>query len=358
MASLILNAISREWRSRADAGHDYAGVKGAPSFRAGFGDSGVPESEFLSARIRLERLLAEYEGQTLLDILPGVERETVEGSCYEIRSRESVRVPAADRDAVRKRLQSELTLVYGIGRGIERQLRRKGCRSIGDLLQHRRFADRARSCLDTIRDGDAKEVIQLVGKWHSPSHPLVLLASALFDRGDFVFLDIETLGIFSRPVVLIGLATESGGSLEISQFLLRGIDEELPALLAASVHLHQDAVIVTYNGKCFDIPHLQSRYAFYGEHASITHLHFDLLHAARRNYRTSVRDCRLATVEEEILGIGRCDDVPGGMVPEFYETYLRTGNPGPLLPIVAHNRQDIVSLAHLFCRLREAAYGS
>jgi uncharacterized protein YprB with RNaseH-like and TPR domain len=358
MASLILDAISREWRSRADAGHDYAVVKSATSYRAGFGDSCVPEAEYLHARIHLEKLLAEYEGQSLPDLLPGVERETMEGSCYEIRSREPVRVPPADRDGIRERLQSDLTLVYGIGRGIERQLRRKGCQSIGDLLQYRRFADRARSCLDTIRDGDAREVIRLVGKWHSPSHPLVMLASALFDRGDFVFLDIETLGIFSRPVVLIGLATESGGSLEISQFLLRRIDEELPALLAASAHLHQDAVIVSYNGKSFDIPHLQSRYAFYGEPASITHIHLDLLHTARRKYRTSVRDCRLATVEEEILGISRCDDVPGGMVPEFYETYLRTGNPGPLLPIVAHNRQDLVSLAHLFCRLREAAYGS
>ncbi len=41
------------------------------------------------------------------------------------------------------------------------------------------------------------------------------------------------------------------------------------------------------------------------------------------------------------------------MVPEFYEAYLRTGNPGPLVPIVEHNRQDVVSLARLFALLSE-----
>jgi hypothetical protein len=40
------------------------------------------------------------------------------------------------------------------------------------------------------------------------------------------------------------------------------------------------------------------------------------------------------------------------MVPEFYETYLTSGNPGPLVPIVTHNRQDLVSLARLFALLR------
>jgi uncharacterized protein YprB with RNaseH-like and TPR domain len=41
------------------------------------------------------------------------------------------------------------------------------------------------------------------------------------------------------------------------------------------------------------------------------------------------------------------------MVPEFYEAFLTSGNPGPLVPIITHNRQDLVSLARLFCLLRE-----
>jgi len=62
--------------------------------------------------------------------------------------------------------------------------------------------------------------------------------------------------------------------------------------------------------------------------------------------------CRLGSLETAVLHITRTDDLPSAMVPEFYETYMRTGNPGPLIPIVEHNRQDIISLARLFALLR------
>ena len=57
-------------------------------------------------------------------------------------------------------------------------------------------------------------------------------------------------------------------------------------------------------------------------------------------------------LETEVLGVERQDDLPGWMVPEFYDIYRRTGNPGPLIPVVEHNRQDLVSLARLFALLR------
>ena len=41
------------------------------------------------------------------------------------------------------------------------------------------------------------------------------------------------------------------------------------------------------------------------------------------------------------------------MVPEFYETYLQSGNPGPLVPIVEHNREDVTSLAKLLFHFLE-----
>jgi uncharacterized protein YprB with RNaseH-like and TPR domain len=66
---------------------------------------------------------------------------------------------------------------------------------------------------------------------------------------------------------------------------------------------------------------------------------------------------RLTALEREILGVCREDDIPGQMVPEFYEAYLKSGNCGPLVPIIEHNRQDVVSLALLFFRLLEEAYG-
>jgi uncharacterized protein YprB with RNaseH-like and TPR domain len=88
----------------------------------------------------------------------------------------------------------------------------------------------------------------------------------------------------------------------------------------------------------------------------IDNTHFDMLHFARRRFR-ELPDARLLTIEKHLIGESRCDDVPGAMVPEFYDYYLRTGNPGPLVPIVEHNRRDIVTLARLFARLCEEEAG-
>jgi len=65
-----------------------------------------------------------------------------------------------------------------------------------------------------------------------------------------------------------------------------------------------------------------------------------------------INNCRLETVEK-YLDIGRGVNVPGALVPDFYQTYLTTGNVGPLVAIVEHNKQDLVTLATLFSRLYE-----
>jgi uncharacterized protein YprB with RNaseH-like and TPR domain len=87
------------------------------------------------------------------------------------------------------------------------------------------------------------------------------------------------------------------------------------------------------------------------------HPPFDVLHFSRRRWRGQIPSMRLGVLEKEVLGIQRRDDIPGQMVPEFYETYLSTKNCGPLVPVVEHNRQDVVSLAMLFFRLLEDFYG-
>ena len=80
--------------------------------------------------------------------------------------------------------------------------------------------------------------------------------------------------------------------------------------------------------------------------------HFDILHFARRALKPKLPDCRLDTVEKYI-GIKRDINIPGALVPHFYDTYLRTKNVGPLVPIVEHNRQDLLTLGSLFSKLYE-----
>jgi len=112
-------------------------------------------------------------------------------------------------------------------------------------------------------------------------------------------------------------------------------------------------VPVTFNGRTFDIPYIRERLAYYGIRANLERPHFDVLHFSRRAWRDCVPDCKLTTLERCFFGIQREDDVPSAMVPEFYESYMRTGNPGPLVPIVEHNRRDLLTLASLFSKLHE-----
>jgi uncharacterized protein YprB with RNaseH-like and TPR domain len=140
--------------------------------------------------------------------------------------------------------------------------------------------------------------------------------------------------------------------LVVRQYLLRDIHEEQAALIAACDHLSGDRpALVTFNGKSFDLPYLQDRLAYYGMGGTSRVPHFDVLHFSRRRWRGQVPSLRLCVLEREIFGIHRHDDIPGQMVPEFYETYLNTKNCGPLVPIIEHNKQDVVSLALLFFRL-------
>jgi len=349
------SAVSRAWRSRIDESPDYAVIGNDTVSRTSFHDSWVYSSQHTAALEHLSRLLSAHEGMVLDELFPGCEEKTYEGMCYCIRSREPLDLIDADREEIRGRLLSDLTLVHGIGRKTEQRLKERGLRSIPDLVPHRRFGKAAAMTLKVLSGSAPREIADLVCRWHSSSHQLSFLTSGLYPPRDLLFIDLETLGFFSRPIILFGIAEVEGRELLIAQYLLRGIDDELPSLSAVHEHLRDDRVIISYNGKAFDIPFLAERSAFYGRPVAFRNPHFDLLHNARKRWRQQFPDCRLGTLERQLFGVRRTDDIPSAMVPEFYEAYLATGNPGPLVPIVAHNRQDLVSLARLFCFLRGAS---
>ncbi|MDD1713114.1 MAG: ribonuclease H-like domain-containing protein [Methanoregulaceae archaeon] len=350
---LVYDGISRQWRDRIDQTHDYAVIRNDTRFRAGFTDSFVFESEYNRMEQLKQQLIDEYDGISVEDAFHGIECDTDEGPCYCVRSAETLSIPDLSGDAIIGDLHADLTLVRGIGIRTGALLRARGYHRIEHLVHHRRYARAAGECLDVLRSRDPHRILSLVRRWHPASHAHILRTAGLYEKERFIFLDLETLGLFSRPVILFGLARFSHGRLECGQYLLRTMAEELAALRATRAFLGDDGVLVSFNGRAFDLPCLRERYAFYGESPLIPNPHYDLLPPSRRRYRRVFPDCRLTTLERRLFGIWRDHDIPSSMVPEFYQAYLTTGNPGPLVPVLDHNRQDLVTLARLFCLYME-----
>jgi len=351
--SSTLDRIREKWRGRADRMdmheiHDGAGQGFAAAFFPGM----TPE-EYDRARRLKTRLLQTFRGVRLEEAIPGAEFHTEKGSCYHIRTEETLHLRIIRREKAREKILSDLKLIYGVGEITERELKEKGYRTIADLAAHPRFSARAETFLNILDTGDTDRLCDWIGRWFSRSHPLILHSSGLHEREDFLILDIETLGLFTRPIILLGAAQISGNRIRVDQYLLRDIHEEPAALVALLSHVGKRSALVTFNGRAFDVPYIRERLAYYRMVGDLERTHFDVLHFSRRAWRDRAANCRLTTLETLLFGIKREDDVPSALVPEFYETYRRTGNVGPLVPIIRHNHGDLITLARIFSKLHE-----
>jgi uncharacterized protein len=170
---------------------------------------------------------------------------------------------------------------------------------------------------------------------------------------NIIFLDTETTGLEGGTGTIpfmVGLGWFSETGFNTYQLFLRDPSEET-ALLAVLTNLLSNArVIVTYNGKSFDVPILQTRFVMNGHPSPLSNMaHIDLLHISRRMWRRRLTSRTLKDIETEILHFSRSSqEVPGWEVPILYFDYLRTQNPAPLAGVFYHNAIDIISLAALF----------
>src|SRR5208282_6245746 len=124
--------------------------------------------------------------------------------------------------------------------------------------------------------------------------------------------------------------------------------EEASLLDALTRHLAPFRVLITYNGRTFDQPLLETRYRMNRARPPFASMeHLDLLHGARRLWKLRFESCRLVDLESQILGVERDGDIPGALIPYVYFEYLRTGQAARLLPVFEHNAIDILTLACL-----------
>jgi len=166
-----------------------------------------------------------------------------------------------------------------------------------------------------------------------------------------VFLDTETTGLAGGAgtcAFLIGVGYFADGEFRIEQFFMRDFHEERACLFLVHEAISKADVLVSFNGKSFDVPILRSRAITARVGGSFEHvLHVDLLYTARRLWKHRLRSCTLSQIERYVVGHHRHGDVPGELVPQIYFDYLHSGNAGPLVGIFSHNRDDILSLVAL-----------
>ena len=172
------------------------------------------------------------------------------------------------------------------------------------------------------------------------------------------FLDTETTGLSGGTgtyAFLIGCGSIEPDGFRVRQFFMRDYSEEASQLHALAEYLERFDVLITYNGKTYDQPLLETRYRMVRRRPPFAHMeHLDLLFGARRLWKIRLDSCRLVHLENQILGVEREGDLPGELIPYYYFDYVRTQRAVKLVPILHHNVIDIVSLACLTAIVPEA----
>jgi uncharacterized protein YprB with RNaseH-like and TPR domain len=185
-----------------------------------------------------------------------------------------------------------------------------------------------------------ERVLSLVGR----------LEETVPDPRGLLFLDTETTGLAGGTgtyAFLVGTGWVEGDRFVVAQHFMRDFDEE-PALVAALEPLLARATaLVTFNGVGFDVPLLETRFIMSRRRWPAALAQVDLLRPARRMWGHRMPDCRLLTLEREVLGLERDGDVAGALIPSLYFSFLRHRNAAPLARVLVHNRHDVLSLAAL-----------
>ncbi len=177
----------------------------------------------------------------------------------------------------------------------------------------------------------------------------------------FLYVDTETTGMGGAGtlVFLAGTARFDGSVLRLRQYLLPSPAFEVGLLGGLSDDLDGAAALVSYNGKSFDLPVLETRYVLSRMRPEFRSLpHLDLLHPNRRLFRGRFDSHRLVRMEQELLGFEREDDCPSAEVPQRYFNFARTGDPTHILPVLRHNAWDVLSLVALTAHLGDVCSGA
>ncbi len=167
---------------------------------------------------------------------------------------------------------------------------------------------------------------------------------------DVIFMDVESTGLGSSPLFLIGVMVWQDDGFQVQQYLARNYAEEA-AVVSFFVNACADKkLLITFNGKSFDMPYIRMRAAVHAIKLIEPPVHFDLLHESRRIWKHALPDCKLQTLEKYICFRRREGDIPSSEIPEAYHAFVRTENAYQIAEIIKHNMLDLVTLADIMTR--------
>lgn len=195
-------------------------------------------------------------------------------------------------------------------------------------------------------------------KWRSSGEPHPLAP-------DFAkrlsFFDTETTGLKGAGtlIFLLGFIEQTQKTFTLTQYLLPGPDHEAAFLYASGLWENQ-LTLVTFNGKSFDVPQLETRWTMNRNTLPplLTHAHIDLLHGSRRIWKEEIERFKLTNIEEEKLGFFREGDIPGHLAPIIYQDAVKSGRIETLMKVLDHNEWDILSLVALYIKSTELLFAT
>jgi len=233
-------------------------------------------------------------------------------------------------------LRNTFCHIPGVGAESEKRIWSSGLHSWEDLLGRRSaqlpFSENRMRSLQTHVQQSLAQLQQ-----NRPSYFAELLPAAhqwrLFAefRHSTAYLDIETTGMGSFNDHITTIALYDGRSIFC---YVKGQN-----LRTFKDRIKNYRLLVTYNGKCFDIPFIRNTLGIAMDQA-----HIDLRYVlAGIGYRGGLKGC------EKQLGIDRAelDGVDGFFAVLLWREYLRNNNQRALETLLAYNVEDVVNLERL-----------
>lgn len=191
--------------------------------------------------------------------------------------------------------------------------------------------------------------LQQAEKMHSDFCPL-----ANFGPRSLLFVDIEATGLSSgSPFFLVGVVFDDGHDILFRQFLERDYSEESALLVYFSEMLDEAEVVVSFNGKSYDLPYIRERSVIHGVTFNLGQYHLDLVYESRRRWRDQFPNCRLRTLERATCHRFRSDDIPEVEIPDAFHRFVRRGYTIQMENIIRYNRLDLIILIQIFMFILE-----